>query len=340
MPKKIRTTLQEAVIDDIRNHFRPGERYRSVRQVAEAFGVSVQTAQKVLSDLNGEGLLESHDRSGTFIREKTSPAGTAALKGTTILAVSNNGDPRFNEAFLTGIRQVIEPLGMNVNIWVPQTRNHSSLSFGEELVGQCRLCNASAAITLAFRNAELAFYHVIQNGITLISDVATKNLPILPSVQSDNHRHCAEAARQFAERGKKSILIAGYWSEGNVRQQSFQSEFILRVPDAKIKYVHLAMEISPADLYLYFRRFTAECAVFTTDYAANHTVAPYFLTYGISPKHCFMVYDSEFGEFKFPGLEPVPSAAPSLQSLGYRLAEKLLARMVTGEWTLPMDELL
>jgi DNA-binding LacI/PurR family transcriptional regulator len=338
MPKQVLSALRESVRKDICINYLPGSRYRSVRDIALLFEVSLQTAHKVIVALELEGWLETRERSGTFV--KALPPGDLPTKvdGATLLVCSDNGDPRFNEAFLSGMRRAGDPHGVSLRLWVAYGRDHSTLAFGQDLCEQCRLAGASGVIALAFRNAELAFYHVIQQGIPLVSDVDTASLPILPAVQSDNHRHSREAARRFAEIGKKSVLVAGYWGQGNVRHRSFQDEFVARVPDGKVHFVHLSKDVSPADLYLFFRRFSVESAVFTIDYAANHTVAPYFVTYGISPRDCFMVFDSEQGEFEHPGLPPVPAAAPSLQALGERLAQKLIRRMNTGEWSQPLIE--
>jgi hypothetical protein len=76
------------------------------------------------------------------------------------------------------------------------------------------------------------------------------------------------------------------------------------------------------------------------DYAANHTVAPYFLSHRISPVDNLIVYDSEFESFAYRGLPPIRAAAPSLSTLGRRLAEKLVDRIRIGSWQEPQHELL
>jgi len=42
--------------------------------------------------------------------------------------------------------------------------------------------------------------------------------------------------------------------------------------------------------------------------------------------------------FRFPGLAPVKSFAPSLRRTGRRLAERLLQRVKTGSWSKPLVE--
>jgi len=46
---------------------RPGDRFATAREVAEQYGVSYQTAHRVLADLAEQGLIERRPRSGSFI---------------------------------------------------------------------------------------------------------------------------------------------------------------------------------------------------------------------------------------------------------------------------------
>ena len=113
----------------------------------------------------------------------------------------------------------------------------------------------------------------------------------------------------FANAGKLEMLLAGYWTPGHVRHRSFEQEFLRRVPGGTVTYVHLQDQNSPAELYHFSRRFCRDCAVFSTDYAANHTVAPYSVACTIEAKDSIMVFDSEETEFVHPGLAPVRAAA-------------------------------
>ena len=123
------------------------------------------------------------------------------------------------------------------------------------------------------RNADLPFYHLTSTNRLAISDVTSHGLPGLPSVQSDNRHHSAKAARMFAAEDKTKIRVAGCWPQGNTRHRAFAETFEFTVPDGRCTYVHLTDDLSTADLYLFFRGFSARHAVFAIDYAANHTVA-------------------------------------------------------------------
>ncbi len=335
MPKKIFSWLIRELEQDISDSFAPDARYRTIREISIRFNVSQQTAQRAATELVLRSILRSKDRSGLFV---ASHVRASQLSGKEILVVSANPDPRFNEAFLDGIRTVAAGVGMSTSLYAARSENPESLEFGEKLDREYQDRKAGGLIALAFRNADLAFYHLVMSGRIVISDVDSHRLPMLPSVQSDNRRHSAEAARVMATRGKKSIVIAGYWPPGNTRHLAFESTFLSLVPDGECRYVHLSDDMSTADLYIFFRRFSGRGAVFAVDYAANHTVAPYFVTHDVSPESNLMVYDSEYETFKFNGLPPIHAAAPSLYTLGTRLAEKLVKRLQTGTWPEPLRE--
>ena len=335
MPKKILSWLIHEIELDISNNFGAGERYRPIRLIAERYAVSQQTAQRAVSKLISLGILFSKDRSGVFIALQSE---ARSLAGKEIFVVSANADPRFNEAFLDGIRGVGQQFGMTASLYAARSENSESLEFGEKLDRMYEERNAGGLIALAFRSADLAFYHLVMSGRVVISDVDSHKLPMLPSVQSDNRRHSAEAARFLADRGKTNILIAGYWPQNNTRHAAFEKEFLSLVPKGQCRYVHLSDDMSTADLYLFFRRFSSRDAVYAIDYAANHTVAPYFVTHDVTPDGNLLVYDSEYDTFQFNGLPPIRAAAPSLFTLGTHLAHKLVVRLRTGEWPEPLRE--
>jgi DNA-binding LacI/PurR family transcriptional regulator len=322
-------------MDDLRENFDAGGRYRSVRNIAGTFEVSQQTAQRLVSSLAEKGYLEVRERKGIYLPHNR---GRRDIRGEVVLLASSNGDPRFNRAFLDGVREVTGPASVGVVMWVDSLADHGTIAFGERMVRKCKETNATGIIALAFRGAELAFYHVGQRRYPLVSDVDSTSMPSLPSVQTDNHRHAREAARTFAGLGKTDVCVAGYWTENNVRHTSFAEEIARTAPAARVRYVCLVEETSTADLYIFFRNFSKTSAIFTTDYAANHTVAPYFVSHRITPDDCFMVYDSETDFFHYDGLPPIRAAAPSLSAIGTRLAQKLLHRMAEGEWSEPLDD--
>jgi DNA-binding LacI/PurR family transcriptional regulator len=335
MPKKIFARLLSDIEQDVAASFTPGQRYRTIREIADRFGVSQQTAQRAVTVLSESGILASRSRSGVYV---SADPRADRLTGKEILVISTNPDPRFNDAFLDGIGSVAGEVGMSASLLDDRPEHPDSLAFGERLDREYSTRDVGGIIALAFRDADLAFYHLLTKGRLVVSDVNSHRLPMLPSVQSDNQRHSEEAARLMAERGKTSILVAGYWAKGNVRHAAFEQAFRSLVPEGQCRYVHLSEDLSTADLYLFFRRFSKKDGVFAVDYSANHTVAPYFLAHNVSPDGNLLVYDSEYDTFQFRGLPPIHSAAPSLYTLGTRLARKLVDRIRTGEWSEPLQE--
>ncbi|MEM9109486.1 MAG: substrate-binding domain-containing protein [Planctomycetota bacterium] len=67
-----RTQRVQNVVSDLQDRlanrlYRPGDRFMTARQVADQYGVSYQTAHRVLAGLAERGLIERRARSGSFI---------------------------------------------------------------------------------------------------------------------------------------------------------------------------------------------------------------------------------------------------------------------------------
>lgn len=320
---------------EIETSYDPGSRYRSVRSLADHFNVSVQTAHRAIRQLTNDGILESRDRRGSYVLRKP---GQIDIRGRTIILISNNPDTRFTEAFLSGITSAAKEESVRVVSHINTRPVTDTLDFGEYIERLCRDNESETLITLAFRSCELALYHLVTRGIIVASDIEYDRVPVIASVQSDNRRHCQEAARRLKVLGKTNILVAGFWPPGNVRLRSFEDEFRKLLPSVRIKHVMLTEETSQAELYLFFRHFTKSSAAFSTDYAANHVIAPFFLYNDIDPSDAFVVYDSEYEYFRFGELPPVTAAAPALSIIGKSITEKVIHRMKYSEWKRPIRE--
>jgi hypothetical protein len=73
--------VKQRLIDRLEHGFyRPGDRFLSNRAVAELFGISYQTAHRLIAELCGDGRLERRPQSGTYV-----PGGTARLVGVQVL---------------------------------------------------------------------------------------------------------------------------------------------------------------------------------------------------------------------------------------------------------------
>lgn len=73
--------VKQRLVDRLRHGFyRPGDRFLSNRAVAELFGISYQTAHRLIAELCREGHLERRPQSGTYV-----PGGTPRLVGVHVL---------------------------------------------------------------------------------------------------------------------------------------------------------------------------------------------------------------------------------------------------------------
>ena len=336
MPRKVLEGLVAELALDIRGNRRAGDRYLTVRELAGRFGVSLQTAHKALRRLVDGGLLSTSRRAGTTVLAR--PGFEPDLEGRKVLLLSNNPDLRFNQAFRRGVETALAPLGMDCVMQVNKEPNTESLGFGAGLLETCRGLRAAGVVAIYFRKAELAFYHLLQNGVAMVADIALDNLPVLPSVQTDNARHVRGAARRFHQWGRTEVLAAGFWDPRCTRFEVFREEMLRLARGASVTHLRLTDPDFPARLHLFFEGFDERKGVFSLDYAANHVLAPCFTTWGIDPSRRFLVYDSEGGVFRHPGLPEVESVGPSLESIGRRLAEKLVHKLRTGAFLEPLAE--
>ncbi|MEO0475312.1 MAG: substrate-binding domain-containing protein [Planctomycetota bacterium] len=71
-----RSKRVQSVLEDLEERLanrlhRPGDRFATARQIAEQYGISYQTAHRVLANLADQGLIERRPRSGSYIAGKT-----------------------------------------------------------------------------------------------------------------------------------------------------------------------------------------------------------------------------------------------------------------------------
>jgi len=78
--KHVRNVKEQLVLRLRDGYHRPGDRFLSNRAVAERFGISYQTAHRLIGELVADGLLERRDRSGTLVAGEP-----VALKGAELI---------------------------------------------------------------------------------------------------------------------------------------------------------------------------------------------------------------------------------------------------------------
>jgi DNA-binding LacI/PurR family transcriptional regulator len=327
VPKQAIQGLIGRMERDIRADFHEGMEYRSVRELAARFKVSAQTAHKAVRLLVASGILETLPRKGVLVKGRY-PAATRSVR-----LVTKNPDPRFNSAFLNGARRVLDGEGFDVQLVLNLLPNPNSLVFGDFLLS----LNANAIIAIGFSNAALGFYHALQKGINIVADIELEELPTLPVVQTNNRLHAGEAAALMSKWGRSRILVASFGQSDSSRHVEFRKNFLKLVPKGDVEFVSLARPESVGLLHRFFSGWSEESGIFTLDYSANHVVAPYFRQHRLSPERRLVVYDAETDHFHL-GQRLIPAVGPSLETLGTRLAQKLLRKLQTGEWPTPLVE--
>jgi DNA-binding LacI/PurR family transcriptional regulator len=328
MPKKVLDAFFSALIRDIKTNYQPGDKYLSIRSIAEKYRISLQTAQRGVNKLEEHGYISVKRKAGITI---ASLRPQKKLEGYKIAVVSARADTRFNSAFFEGIRDTAFGRGISTRFEQIPAVDTRSLKFGEYLLS----LDADGIIALYFNNSALPFYHVMREGMDIAADIILDELPILPVVQTDNYHHAHEAGRIFRDQGYRRFLVVGYYPQKGNRRFEGMYDAIKNHCD-EVKYVWLSDMGSMNAIDGFFHKFNSRCAVYSTDYSANYIVGAKFMQYKIPVKNDnFLVYDCEEDFFNCHSLMPVKKVGPSFHVLGSELCKVLIAKRETGEYPEP-----
>jgi DNA-binding LacI/PurR family transcriptional regulator len=330
MPKKVFDSFFHTIVRDIKNGYQPGEKFLSIRDISARYKVSVQTAQRGVKRLEEYGYISVKRRAGITIE---APQPRNALEGYKITVVSAKTEPRFNDTFYKGIREVAKERGVEIRFEVIKNIDVNSLGFGEYLLS----LNTDGIIALSFRSSALPFYHVLREGLDIVTDIIIDELPILPSVQTDNLRHAREAGQIFLEKGYRNFLIVGYASVK--RNRRYEGVYdVVRDNCEDIQYVCLSEHDSITRIDNFLDKFNRRCAIFSADYSANYVVGAKLVQHGIEVKNDnFLVYDCENECFMYTGLKPVRKVALSILQMGRELCNTLIYKRENGVYPLPLQ---
>lgn len=102
--------VRQQLIDRLQNgFFRAGDRFLSNREAAEQFGISYQTAHRLIAELCGDGLLERRPKSGTYV-----PGSRTNLVGVQLLFHSRAAQAwSFGSKLLTLLQQKLNAEGID-----------------------------------------------------------------------------------------------------------------------------------------------------------------------------------------------------------------------------------
>jgi DNA-binding LacI/PurR family transcriptional regulator len=93
--------------------YRPGDRFLSARELASSFGISYQTAHRLLDEMCGEGLVERRAASGTYI-----PGGESSLSEVRLIFSSRARRPQsFGARLLEGLTERLRRDGLHWQVY-------------------------------------------------------------------------------------------------------------------------------------------------------------------------------------------------------------------------------
>ncbi|MDR0450638.1 MAG: GntR family transcriptional regulator [Treponema sp.] len=330
MPKKVADAFFHILIRVIKNDYQPGDKFLSIRELSAKYQVSVQTVQKAIKRLEEYGYISIRKKAGITVN---SLRPLKKLDGYKVAVVSAREEPHFIDSFLRGIRKTADTYGISVQHEFINEQNVQHLRFGEYL---CSL-GADGIIALNFRNSALPFYHVLREGVDIVTDIILDELPILPAVQTDNLRHSREAGRIFLEQGYRRILALGYYPPA--RNRRFDGiAGVVKEHGKELSYICLSDADSVRKIDKFFHHFDRYSAVFSADYSANYIAGAKYVQYKIPVRNDnFLVYDCEDDFFTYSGLGPVRKVGPSMITLGAELCKTLITKQETGAYPLPLQ---
>jgi DNA-binding transcriptional regulator YhcF (GntR family) len=330
MPKKVLDAFFNSLVRDIRTQYSEGGRYRSVREIADRFHVSLQTAHRGVQLLKDRGFITIKRKAGITVAS-LNPSETEETY--TIAVISAAHDQRFTNAFFRGIDEKARENNAAAFVCPAPDMDFRSLAFGEYLT----TLDAGGIIALNFGNSPLPFFYALREGRDLVADIILDELPILPVIQTNNYFHSREAGSIFLDRGYRRFLVIGYFPRNRNRRFEGLRDRIKDECD-EVEYVSLPESGAMGTVDRFFHYFNSRCAVFSTDYAANYIAGAKFAQYKIPVKNDnFLAYDSEEDFFTFQGLKPVRKVGPSFFTLGAELCNVLITKRKTGAYPLPLQ---
>lgn len=329
MPKKVMDSFVRSLKRDISTNYVPGDRYLTIRNIADKFKVSLQTAQKGVALLAKEGVVISRQKSGTYIACLES---ASATQGKHLSVLSSKQDKRFYSVFFEGIMKALEGTGVTAEVVEITQNNIDDYAFAEYLVS----LETDGIIALSFGKSILPFYHYIREGGDIVSDIIIDQLPILPAVQTDNYKHAYYAGEILIQNGYKDFFVFGFYPEENKRYKGFRDAVISQA--RSVTYIPLSNYESLAKTDSILHDLSTTSAIFSCDYSANYILAAQFVKHQIKMSaYNFLAYDSESDFFRYPGLPPIRCIAPSFFKLGEALAHTILQKWETGLYPLPLQ---
>ncbi len=335
MPKQVFPDFLRHLRNDIVSSYNGGDRYLSIRGIAAKFGVSVQTAQKGVTHLAKEEILEPRKKAGIYVSKDIKEI-AYPLANKEVVVISKVSTPIFYQSFLDGVEERLKDTGVTIKMMVMnESDDVSSLDFGKRLVN----LHADGIITLCFTHeSALPFYYAIREGVNMVADIILDDLPLLPAVQTDNYKHAFAAGRLMAQMELDTLYVFGTYPESNKRLLGFSQA--LKSSGMSIKY----QQLTGADLMMktmsILSSLTPKTGIFLSDYTTLHNIASLCSRFHIQfAPGTIVAYDgADAKEVRYPGIPPIPCIGPTFKDLGYHLCDVLVYKWTKGSFQEPLQK--
>ena len=328
MPKKVYDEFIRALSRDVITNYSSGDKYLSVRGVSEKFSVSLQTAQKGISELRDSGLLRCKPNSGITVTSQS--YNMKKKKRKTIFVISNMQDGHFFSSFFDGVRDYAATFGIKTEFKLNTIKNTSSLEFGEYLTE----LKADGLVMLSFPNSELPFYHAMREGVDIVSDIILDNLPTLPAVQTNNYMHSFDAGMELVRKGCTEFYVFGYYRKQNNRFLGFADA--VKTVGLKAKYVEITSISGITETAEILTNCSEDTGLFIGDYSSAYVIDSLCMRQNFKPKN-ILIYDTDTEYFKASYLPPIKAVGPSFKVLGERLCKVLVYKWQNGTYPEPLQ---
>lgn len=311
-------------------HLSPGDRLESENEIGNRFGVSRQTVRHALGILERDGVIESRQGSGNYIREKEILA--KAQKSKTVVLISTYVNAYIFPNIIQGMESILEKAGWKIRIMF--THNE----FGVERRILSRILEESDVDGLIMEptmsglpNPNLEYYREIQSRkIPIIFFHSYYEGMDIPHVSIDDKKAGYDAAKYLIEQGHKKI--GGVFKlddgQGHRRYSGYiqaMTEYKLKIKNSLVTWINTEEE---TDMSLSRDRLMRSLRECTACICYNDTVANNVVRicgeYGVDVPADLSIVSIDNSDLAKVGLLPLTSVIHPMEELGNKVAANFI----------------